>query len=277
MGPSEAPRKTGGVKWVIAFFVVTYALTGLLWLPILRAGQSPSKLSNRLELFLLLATIVPSAVAIILSAVENRGTGVRELLSQFGRWRFGAGWYAYAVLVAPLIAVIVLLVSRAMGGHAPAPAAPLQFLIPLAPLGEELGWRGYALPRLQSRMPSISAALLIGVIWACWHLPYFAFPDVHPLVFWIGFPLFAVGIIAESVLATWLYNSTHRSVLATFIFHWSITAGSVVPVVPGVAAAIVGAIVNLIAAAGAVAFGGNALKGFRSAAESRMPRTQPPY
>lgn len=126
-------------------------------------------------------------------------------------------------------------------------------------------------------MPALSAALLIGVIWACWHLPYFAFPDVHPLVFWIGFPLFAVVIIAESVLATWLYNNTRGSVLATFIFHWSITAGSVVPVVPGVAAAIVGAVVNLIAAAGAVAFGGTTLNGFRSASRGQTLRTQAPY
>ena len=258
-------RQARSERWVVVFFLITYAVTGLLWLPILRSGESPSKLSNRLELFLLLATIAPSAVAIILSAVENGREGVRELLGQFGRWRFGAGWYAYAVFLAPLIAVVVLLVSRAMGGHAPAPAAPLQFLIPLAPLGEELGWRGYALPRLQHRMPALSAALVIGVIWACWHLPYFAFPDVHPLAFWIGFPLFAVVIIPESVLATWLYNSTLGSVLATFIFHWSITAGSVVPVVPGIAVAIVGSIVNLLAAAGAVALGGTSLRGLRSA------------
>jgi uncharacterized protein len=266
MKPPEASRKVASAKWVIAFFVVTYTVTGLLWLPILTSGQSPSKLSNRLELFLLLATIAPSAVAIIMSAIENGRAGVGELLGQFGRWKFSAGWYAYAILVAPLIAVIVLLFSQAMGGRAPAPAAPLQFLIPLAPLGEELGWRGYALPQLQRRMPALPAALVIGVIWACWHLPYFAFPDVHPLIFWIGFPLFAAVIIAESVLATWLYNSTRGSVLATFIFHWSITAGSVIPVVPGVAAAIVAAIINLIAAAGAVVLGGISLKGFRSAA-----------
>ena len=260
-----ATGRVSGLRWVVAFFVVTYALTGLLWLPILRSGESPSKLSNRLELFLLLATIAPSAVAIVLSAVENGQAGVRELLGQFGRWRFGAVWYAYAIFLAPLIAVVVLLVSRAIGGHAPAPAAPLQFLIPLAPLGEELGWRGYALPRLQRRMPALSASLVVGVIWACWHLPYFAFPDVHPLVFWVGFPLFAAVIIAESVLATWLYNSTRGSVLATFIFHWSITAGSVVPVVPGVAAAIIAAVVNLLAAGAAVATGGTALNGLRAA------------
>ena len=264
-------REAGSLRWVVAFFVVTYAVTGLLWLPILQSGQSPAKLSNRLEVFLLLATIAPSVVAIILSAVENGGTGVRALLGQYGRWRFGAGWYAYAILVAPLIAVVVLVVSRALGGHAPAPAAPLQFLIPLAPLGEELGWRGYALPRLQRRIPALTAALLVGLIWACWHLPYFAFSDVHPLAFWIGFPLFAVVIIAESLLATWLYNSTHGSVLATFVFHWSITAGSVVPVVPGVAAAIVGSIVNLIAAAGAVALGGTSLRGLRSTSVDNRP------
>jgi membrane protease YdiL (CAAX protease family) len=121
----------------------------------------------------------------------------------------------------------------------------LDFLVPIAALGEELGWRGYALPRLQGRLHPLSASLVIGVIWAAWHLPYFAYPAIHPMPFGIGFPLFAITLVSESVLATWLYNSTGGSVLATMLFHHSLHAASVVPVVPGLIGTLVTALLML--------------------------------
>jgi membrane protease YdiL (CAAX protease family) len=108
----------------------------------------------------------------VLAGIEGGRAGLGELLAQGGRWRFGLGWYAIALFLGPLIALLALLIARALGGHAPASAAPVQFLIPIAAVGEEFGWRGYALPRLQRRMPPLAAALLIGIIWAAWHLPY---------------------------------------------------------------------------------------------------------
>jgi membrane protease YdiL (CAAX protease family) len=90
-------------------------------------------------------------------------------------------------------------------------------------VGEELGWRGYALPRLLSQRNPITASLILGSLWALWHLPNFIFPiaGVPPLG---PFPLIAVWIIAETFVFTWLYINSKGSVLITTLLHASINA-----------------------------------------------------
>jgi uncharacterized protein len=248
-------------KWAVTFFVVTYVVTALLWLPILRSGQPPSALQGRLQLLALLATIVPSLVAIVMATIEGGGRGLKELLGQVVRWRFGLDWYALSLLLMPLVWLIALIIGRLLGG--PAPVVRLDFLIPAAAIGEEFGWRGYALPRLQGRMGALPAALVIGVIWAAWHLPYYAYPAIHPRPLGIDFTLFALALISESVLATWVYNSTGGSALATMLYHHSIHLASIVPVVPGVLGTAVLTIVNIAAAAAAVVASNGSLVGIR--------------
>src|SRR6266571_1184441 len=85
---------THGWRWAVAFFVVTYLVTALLWLPILRSGESLSAaLAGPLVLPLLLASVTPSLVAFVLAGIEGGPAGVGQLLGQAGRWRFGIGWY----------------------------------------------------------------------------------------------------------------------------------------------------------------------------------------
>ena len=250
--------------WAVAFFVVTYVLTGLLWLPAIRSGEPlAALLQGRLALPILIATVAPSLVAIVLSAIEGRGRGVRELLAQGIRWRFGVGWYALALLTAPLVWAVSLAIGLALG--AGTPEVRLDVLIPVAAIGEEFGWRGYALPRLQRRMRPLPASLLVGVLWAAWHLPYYAFPEVHPLPLPIDFALFSVALISESVLATWIYNSTRGSVLATMLYHESVHVATIIPVVPGVVGGVIFALVNVVAALVAVVASGGSLIGFRRA------------
>jgi membrane protease YdiL (CAAX protease family) len=85
------------------------------------------------------------------------------------------------VVLEPVVWTVSLALAFVLGGRRA--EVRLDFLIPLAALGEELGWRGFALPRLQSRIGPLSASLVIGVIWAAWHLPYYADPSIHPLPF----------------------------------------------------------------------------------------------
>jgi CAAX protease family protein len=249
-------------RWAVAFFVVTYLVTGLLWLPILQSGGSVSAaLSGRLLLFFMLASVAPSVIACVLATIEDGPRGLRALLGQAGRWRFGIGWYALALLLEPLIWAVSLVIALALGGRGQ--VVTLDFLIPLAAIGEEFGWRGYALPRLQPRIGAVPASLVIGVIWAAWHLPYFADPSIHPLPFWIDFGLFTVVLVSQSVLATWIYNSTRGSVLATILYHHSIHMASLVPVIPGVLGTAVMAVVSVVAALAAVAASGGSLIGLR--------------
>jgi membrane protease YdiL (CAAX protease family) len=88
--------------------------------------------------------------------------------------------------------------------------------------GEEIGWRGYVLPRLQAKYSALAASLIVGVIWGFWHLPKF-------LSHWdtTAFVLFMIGTTAKAVLYTWLYNNTRGSLLLTILFHASGNAGGV--------------------------------------------------
>jgi membrane protease YdiL (CAAX protease family) len=86
-------------------------------------------------------------------------------------------------------------------------------------MGEEVGWRGFALPRLQRTRPAANAALLLGLIWACWHLPAFLYRDTYVEMGLLGFPMLLVSVCFASVMFAWLYNSTGGSLLLVILFH----------------------------------------------------------
>jgi hypothetical protein len=117
MDAEITPRKAGTWRWAVLFFIVTYLVTGLLWLPILRSGLPLTGLTGRLSLFFLLAGLAPSVVTFVLAGIEGGRAGLGELLAQGGRWRFGLGWYAIALFLGPLIALLALLIARAPVTH----------------------------------------------------------------------------------------------------------------------------------------------------------------
>jgi membrane protease YdiL (CAAX protease family) len=84
-----------------------------------------------------------------------------------------------------------------------------------AGLGEELGWRGFALPRMQARKPALAASLLLGILWGLWHLPFEIAVGISPL----GYLDFLLFIIGFSVLYTWVYNNTWGSLFLIVLFH----------------------------------------------------------
>lgn len=213
----------GGVGW---FFVLTFALSWLLWLPVVLAdlqliGPVPG------SLLLALGTAVPSLMALVLAA---RSSGTAVLLSRLTRWRLPAHWYAAAFLVPAALMLTAVGLDVLLGGAAasfPSPARwPLlavNFLAVLViggPLGEELGWRGYALPRLDRRLNSAAAAVLLGLIWAAWHLPLFLLPGTPqaqlPLIW------FVVQTVAFSVVLAWVYRRTGGSLLLVVLLHGAV-------------------------------------------------------
>jgi len=169
----------------------------------------------------------PLIAAFIVLAFTRGWAGVRDLLASIVRWRVGLGWYAVALLLPVAITLVVLYLNAMLGG--PTPTAtdfadwytlPLLFLfttVAAGPLFEEPGWRGFALPRLQSRFAPLVASLIVGVIWASWHLPELISEptDQRP-------PLqFIVWVLAQSVVYTWVYNGTRGSVLLVIFMHGS--------------------------------------------------------
>jgi membrane protease YdiL (CAAX protease family) len=115
--------------------------------------------------------------------------------------------------------------SVLLGGSTPTvdatiPIALVMFVFSIFPgsaLGEELGWRGFALPHLQAGRSALRASIVLGALWGAWHLPlWLTGTDSHPLSL---YPAFVLTVIASSVLYTWMYNSTGGSLLIIVLYH----------------------------------------------------------
>jgi membrane protease YdiL (CAAX protease family) len=204
------------------FFVLTYVAAWCLWAPlvILRDDLHPAVAF----ILVLLGSLVPSTIAIVLVAIVHGNRGVRRLLGRLVKWRVGLRWYA-VVLILPLLAPLALGVSILLGGRAPTVdssviAVLVGFVFSIFPgsaLGEELGWRGFALPQLQDGHSALAAALIVGPLWGCYHLPlWLTGNESHPIIL---FPAFVLSAIALSVLLAWIYNSTAGSLLLVVLFH----------------------------------------------------------
>lgn len=214
------PRGRGTLR----FFVGTFALrwSADLWLLLAYAGALPLNLPGRMAL-LLVAGSSPSLTAFWLTWRESGRDGVRDLLGHAMRRRFAWKWYALSILL-PVVAVYGgVWVYALLSGWPPErwvlPGLPVAVASAIGPpLGEEFGWRGYALPRLQAKSGAVPASLVIGAAWSFWHLPLFFMPGEAQ--FHVPFIVFLVETgIGWSVLMTWLYNRSGGSLLTALLFH----------------------------------------------------------
>src|SRR5919112_2679689 len=208
---------------LITFFVLTYALTWAIESPFVFLTDSVTATQGLV--LIILASNVPSAVAIILTAVVLGRGALRKLLGRLLIWRVNPIWYLVVFLGPVALVGGVVLLNALMGGPAlslgmPLVGATIFFafsVVPGSALGEEIGWRGYVLPRLQSRMSALSASLLIAPIWALWHLPLWLTGDpVKTPTLYTGF---LVSAFALSIILTWVYNSTGGSLLMVVLAH----------------------------------------------------------
>jgi membrane protease YdiL (CAAX protease family) len=226
MSNETTSKREGGL---IAFFLLTYLITwGLAAFLFLLPGPFEAlfgKMSMSSPVFVV-AVAAPTISATILTYMRNRWPGLRNLYSRLARWRFGLQWYALVLIGIPIIGYLV---GRLSGGRPSAdlntPLLVLSFLISqliLGPLGEELGWRGFALPRLLQRFSPLLASLILGAIWGVWHLPSFFVSTLVQSS--LAIPVFLFGALCMSILSTWFYLHTGGSVLITVLFHLAFNA-----------------------------------------------------
>lgn len=192
------------------YFVLAFLLSWLAWpLVALNPESSP------------LLPFGPLIAAAVVAALSGR---LRELFGQLGRWRAAPRWYLAAVLVPVAVTALAAVVTLAAGGSSsvdgalpgwPQVAATFLSTLLLVGLFEEVGWRGFALPRLQQRMSGRRAALLLGVIWAAWHLPELVSDPTgqRPVA------QFLVMVVAQSVFLSWLYNASAAGLPLVVISH----------------------------------------------------------
>ena len=211
---------------IIFFFVLTFIFSWFPWY----AGIAPEVMA-----------MGPSIAAFIVVLVVGGRSGFVNLVRPFGRWRANLKLWAIAIFGPAILYLIGLGVYLLMGGEAP-PFIMIREelnLVPLylvmvvlmpwnGPVGEEFGWRGYALPKLQNKYGPLIASLVIGTIWGIWHLPSFFNPIgvVGAIAAQLGLGfigIYMLGTIANSIFMTWLYNKTNNSALiAGIIWHAAI-------------------------------------------------------
>jgi membrane protease YdiL (CAAX protease family) len=203
----------------------------MCWLPVVaadyRVGSFPPSAA---PLLIVLGTFGPFLAALTLVSRSSGFAGVRGFLSQAFRWRVGIQWYAAALVAPAAIRLAVLYVHVLRGGTVPdldetsrwlaVPATFLWVLLLGGPTGEEFGWRGYLLQRLQLRWGVLWASLVIGIVTAVWHLPLFFIAGTSQSH--LPFALFAGRTVALSIISTWLYNGSRRSLLLVLLFHASL-------------------------------------------------------
>lgn len=222
------------------FFVLTFAFTWIVWLaPVALVTPGNSWLLGIGGPIFLVGIFAPAFVALALTAFSEGRAGVVRLLRRIGKWEHGARWYLFALSYMATTKLLAALIHRFIVGAWPTFGQTSVLLMLGAIListwvqaGEEIGWRGFALPRLAIRLGLGGASILLGVIWALWHLPLF---------FLAGsgsdgqsFPLYLLHVTALSVAMAWLYCRTQGSLLLVMLMHASVnnTTGIVPAAVP---------------------------------------------
>jgi uncharacterized protein len=203
----------------LAFFLLTFALIIPFWL---LGGLMKIQLLPGLPLTALMF-VCPGLAAVILARRESGSEGASALLKRaFDYERIKAkAWYAPILLLNPAIAVLSYAVLRLAGTPVPVPQIPILTTLALCvvfligALGEELGWSGYAIGPMQSRLGALRASLLLGAFWAGFH--FVALAQAHRSVEWIAW--WTLGTVSARVIMVWLYNHTGKSVFGAALFH----------------------------------------------------------
>ena len=224
------------------FFVLAYALSWILILP-WSVSESPAGLgllpytlpdAFGIVMFVL-APLGPTLAAVLVTTVIEGQTGVRRLLGQIKRWRVGLRWY--------VVALFGFLFAWTVGYVAVLGADPLTALLESWPLfftvflplvllgifipsiGEEPGWRGFALPRLQERYGPVWGTLVLGILVGMYHTPGFFTPFLGPISL-SEFVMFVLTAIAGAFIYTWVFNGTGGSLLIVILLHAAGNAAS---------------------------------------------------
>ena len=230
---------------LISFFGMAYAFSWIVWAPWVLGEDGANVLPQALSVpsaaatarLLLAGGILagPTLSAFIMTATTEGREGVRRLLGRLVLWRVGFRWYLFALIGVPLIMLLGTMVYSmslpnlgALGG----PSYLLSYLASFAfvtllggPLFEEIGWRGFALPRMERLQGPLLASVILGVLWALWHLPEFLVPT------WaassggggiVGIASFTLTAITFTIVISWVFNNTRASVLLAILVHSSI-------------------------------------------------------
>ena len=223
---------------VLTYFVLTIIFTwGCMALAVYPGGFpiTDEQFETSGALVYVAMLVGPSVAGILLTSLLDGRAGLRELLSRLTKWRVGIRWYVVALLIAPLLITSILyrlsFISTEFQPAIFTSENKAAVLLPAIAAGlavglfEELGWTGFAVPRLKQRFGVINTGLIVGIVWGAWHFPPFwksdTFSTTLPLILLLG-QLFS-WLPPYRILMVWVYNRT-ESLLVSVLMHASLMA-----------------------------------------------------
>jgi membrane protease YdiL (CAAX protease family) len=172
-------------------------------------------------------------LGIFLTWKKDGLSGLRKLGQRIIQFRLGWRWYMFTLLIVTAGTVGQISINKLLGNTFDGNLflTQLGIFLPLlifGPVSEEIGWRGYALLRLQTRWNALTSSVIVGVIWGLWHLPLFMMVGTSQHELGMSFIGFLIGMNANSIFYTWLYNNTKQSLWSAILFHWLFTYATTV-------------------------------------------------
>lgn len=226
------------------FFLIAFGWSWLWWglfvfhLLSFPAGAGTSEVDVRSAapklLLLAITPFGPTIGAFVVTAMTKGRAGASRLWHRFWSRNQSIGWLLVALTIFPLMRLGANLVARTLDGQ-PYPYFEDSWLAVFlvgfffnafinGGMSEEFGWRGYVLPHFQAKWNALVSSVLLGIIWASWHIPLWFIPgEQHQQTFFLSF---AANLIAFSIMMTWIFNNTNGSILATIVFHGAANASS---------------------------------------------------
>jgi uncharacterized protein len=264
--PGFVPNSLLARHPLVSYFLFAFGFSWLMFLPALLTYYGVLSLSSNVVRSLAIAGLLgPILSGFIMTAIIEGRPGIGRLTRRIVRWDVGFRWYLFAIVGLPAVMVLVTIIrpgaleSLDISGQPFALVGYLRAFISMAliggPLFEEPGWTGFAQPRLQRLHGPLVGGLILGSLWALWHLPEFLIPsqdlsDIPPRGTVLDFAVFALALIGLRLIIMWVVNKTRNSVLMAILVHasWnSFYAASLVRLFR--APAVLGSYLNLTLAA----------------------------
>jgi len=216
---------------VAAYYILALTFSWLVELPLVAVKQGWVNLKIPFTIHYL-AAFGPALAAVIVTAATTGTQGLRELWGRITLWRVGRMWVIFSAFSPLVMFALCLPVVRLVKGAWPdlrllgqanyLPDLGLGVVVlwlATFGFGEEIGWRGFALPRLQRTMSPSRATLILASMWVLWHMPAFLYLDTLRHAGWIILPGFIIGVLFGAVIFTWIYNGTGGSIFFVAIWH----------------------------------------------------------
>jgi len=237
---------TARPRSVVVFFLLAFGISWAVWIPAALGSHELIPAQFSIAPSPLLGTFGPFIAALITTAIFDGRAGFGSLFRRFLVWRVNILWYLFVLLWPAIFSLLKTGIAVLMGAAVPDfSQSPFMMLYPIpadvkdavpfiaflpfvflqqmllgSSMGEEPGWRGYALPRLQDGRSSLVASLILGFLWGIWHLPNWLAKGNPVQQNFLGWEI--LGLMATTVLFTWVFNNTKGSLLLALLFHTSI-------------------------------------------------------